>query len=160
MPQLQGFCRLGSCEIMLLWLSGGAKHRHLFYGLTDHLNLWHLSDCSFVWILNLARKHLAESSSDAATVKNLIWETRTLQRLSFSEMMDEPDFRCRELSRLVPNPSTDGVLEGSGLLYFSVQLTGKQVEVSSPPPPANHQTAFNLTRVDVSDSLDLIFTPM
>lgn len=130
MLQLQGFCRLGSCEMVLLWLSGGAKHRLLFWGLTYHLNRWHLSDCSFVRILYLAQNYWVESSSDAATVENLIWETQTLQRVSFLEMMDEQDFRCKELSHLGLSTSVDSVLEGSVLLHFSVQLTRKQVEVS------------------------------
>lgn len=92
-----------------------------------------------------------ESSADAATVKNLIWETRTLQRLSFLEMMDEQDFRCKELSHLVLSSSVDGVLEGSVLLHFSVQLTRKQVEVGYNYTLPRHQAAFNLTRVDVSE---------
>lgn len=44
-------------------------------GLTDHLYRWNHSDCNFVRILYLAQSYWVESSSDAATVENLIWET-------------------------------------------------------------------------------------
>lgn len=37
-------------------------------------------------------KLLSESSSDAATVENLIWETQTLLRVSLLQMMDEQEF--------------------------------------------------------------------
>lgn len=132
MLQLPGFCRLGSCEMVLLWLSGGAKHRLLFWGgarrspesvtpfwlqlcqdplsgtkLLSGIVLW----CSRCGEFNLGNTGTAESF----VLRDDGWARFQMQRTL--------TFRPEHLSH--------SVLEGSVLLHFSVQRTGKQVEVSN-----------------------------
>lgn len=91
------------------------------WGLTDHLYRWHHSDCSFVRILHPAPSYWVESSSDAATVENLIWETEA-PRKSFIlgddgwarfQMHGSRTFRAPRA------PPVDGVLEANCLLHLS-----------------------------------------